>query len=187
MAPKPFIRLAARRVVNRPDLPADLAEFYAWNEGVGLESDCAHYPVRLCKLDEVVCGGWKDLDLGDDIPEGWEEFAGCRIGIGMFSMEEIVRVLNAPSCPSGSILAIGRDVAGPGGDGPYALESSLVLATSFPDWLAHLERWGWVEHAVAGWEAQVDIQEIDRYYLALNPRINLGREERGTETERPHD
>jgi hypothetical protein len=84
-------------------------------------------------------------------------------------------------------LAIGRDVAGPGGDGPYALESSLVLAASFPDWLAHLERWGWVEHAVAGWEAQVNIQEIDRYYLALNPRINLGRDERGTETEMPHD
>lgn len=33
----PFIRLAMPRTVNQPELPADLAEFYAWHEGVGLQ------------------------------------------------------------------------------------------------------------------------------------------------------
>jgi hypothetical protein len=85
-----------------------------------------------------------------------------------------VYVLDAPSCPPGSIFAIGRDMAGPGGSGPYALEGSLVLAASFREWLAHLERWGWVEYAVAGWEAPPDPQEVERYYLALNPGIKVG-------------
>jgi hypothetical protein len=78
-----------------------------------------------------------------------------------------------PSCPPGSVLAIGRDLAGPGGDGPFRMESTLVLAASFPEWLTHLERWGWVECALGGVE-HVSVsqeQEVFRYYLALNPNI----------------
>lgn len=171
---KPFVQLAAPRAVNRPELPKDLTEFYTWHEGIGLNSTWER-PVQLCTLDEVARIGWKDLEVGH-IPEGWEEFDAFRIGIGMFFVW-IVYVLKAPSCPPGSILAIGADVAGPGGNGPYALESSLVLATSFTDWLAHLEQWGWVEYAVAGWEPPPDPQEIARYYLALNPESNLSTDE----------
>jgi hypothetical protein len=153
-----------------------LAEFYAWHEGIGLDSD-PYRTVRLCKLDEVARIRWKDLGLpgADEVPEGWEGFAAFRVGMGMF-FEEIVYVLDAPSCPPGSVLAIGRDVCGPGGEGPYALESSLVLAASFPDWLAHLERWGWVESAVAGCGdlSECQQQELRQYYLALNPGMNVG-------------
>jgi hypothetical protein len=165
---KPFVRLTQPRAVNRPELPPDLAEFYAGHEGVGLESS-ADRPVRLCRLEEVALTRWKDIfATPDDIPEGWEEFAALRVGVGMFG-DEILYVLNAPSCPLGSVLAIGHDLAGPGGDGPFRLESSLVLAEDFSGWLSHLERWGWVEYAVAGWEAPPDPQEIDRYYCAFNP------------------
>src|SRR5947209_8218432 len=116
---KPFVPLAGPRAVSRPELPPDLAAFYARHEGVGLESSWDRHPVRLCKLDEVVRGGWKDLGLGGDVPEGWERFTALRIGAGMF-FEKVVYVLDAPSCPPGSVLAIGRDVGGPGGDGPDA-------------------------------------------------------------------
>jgi hypothetical protein len=166
---KPFIRLPMPRMVSRPELSSGLAEFYAWHEGVGLESS-PDRPVRLCKLDEVTRVGWKDLLVVSDVPEGWERFAAFRIGRGMF-FDDIVYVLEAPSCPPGSILAIGRDLCGPGGDGPFRLESSLVLAATFPAWLAHLERWGWVEYAVAGWEPPPEPQEIDQYYRALNPGL----------------
>jgi hypothetical protein len=171
---KPFVRLAAHRAVNRPELPPELAEFYAWHDGIGLESHCDHYPLRLCKLDEVARGGWDDLGLVGEVPEGWEDYDGCQIGMGMF-FEKIVYVLDAPSCPRGSILAIGN-VAGPGGTGPGALESTLVLARSFADWLAHLERWGWVEWAVASCEPPPEPppgREIVGYYLALNPDMNV--------------
>jgi hypothetical protein len=87
------------------------------------------------------------------------------------------RAVNRPGLPAdppGSVLAIGRDLAGPGGDGPFCLESSLVLAESFSGWLVHLEQWGWVEYAVAGWEAPPDPQEIVRYYHPLNPGMNTG-------------
>src|SRR5262249_19706063 len=121
---KPFVHLAEPRAVNRSELPPDLAEFYTTHEGVGLESS-PDRAVRLCKLDEVTRVGWKDLRLVGDVPEGWEGFAAFRIGMGMF-FEEIVYILDAPSCPAGSILALGRDLAGPGGAGPFSLESSLV-------------------------------------------------------------
>jgi len=143
-------------------------------------------PVRLCKLDEVTRGGWKDLRLVGDVPEGWERFAAFRVGRGMF-FDEIVYVLDAPSCPRGSILAIGRDLAGPGGVGPFRLEGSLVLAESFAGWLAHLERWGWVEYAVACWDAPPDQQEIEQYYLALNPGLNVGGAEQSAEADRPRE
>jgi hypothetical protein len=167
---KPFIPLAARRAVNRSELPPDLIEFYSAHEGVGLESS-PDRPVRLCRLNEVALIRWNGLlILPGDVPKGREGFAAVRVGVGMFS-DEIVYVLHAPSCPPGSVLAIGRDLAGPGGDGPFSLESTLVLAASFPGWLVHLERWGWVEYAVAGWEAP---PEVVQYYLALNPNMNVG-------------
>jgi hypothetical protein len=177
MDPKPFAKLAARRVVNRPELPPDLVEFYAEHEGIGLESNSDRV-VRLCKLDEVARVMWKDLTCAFDdyVPEGWERFAAFQIGMGMF-FEDIVYVLDAPSCPPGSILAIGGIAPGPGGGGPFSLESSLVLAASLSDWLAHLERWGWVEYSVAGIGdlSEQEQQEICRYYLALNPDMNLGK------------
>jgi hypothetical protein len=173
MTLKPFVDLAAPRVVKRSELPPDLAKFYARHEGVGLDSSTDR-PVRLCRLEEVALIRWKDFCTpSDDVPEGWEGFTALRIGVGMFG-DEILYVLNAPSCPLGSVLAIGRDLAGPGGVGPFSLESSLVLAASFPEWLAHLERWGWVEYAVAGWEAPTDRQAVEQYYLALNPNMNVG-------------
>jgi len=173
---KPFVQLAAPRTVHQPELPPDLAEFYARHEGVGLESRWDR-TVRLCRLDEVVRIGWKNLHtaFADEIPKAWEGFAAFRIGMGTF-FEEIVYVLNAISCPSGSILEIGGLSPGPGGKGPTSLESSLVLAASFREWLIHLEHWGWVEYAVAGIGdlPEQQQQELIRYYLSLNPGMNTG-------------
>jgi hypothetical protein len=169
---KPFTRLPTPRALDRLQLPLDLTDFYSEHEGVGLGSSTDR-PVRLCRLEEVSLVRWEDLLTAPaDAPEGWEGFAAVRVGVGMFG-DEILYVLNAPSCPQGSVLAVGRDLAGPGGDGPFRLESSLVLAESFTGWLAHLERWDWVEYAVAGWAAPPDPSEIDRYYRSLNPGLNL--------------
>lgn len=181
MPSKPFVELASPRVVGRPELPPDLAEFYAQYEGVGLESD-PDRTVRLCQLMEVTRIGWMDLHIvaPGDVPEGWEGFAAIRMGMGMF-FEELVYVIDAPSCPPRSILAIGGLAPGPGGSGPYALESTLVLAATFQDWLSHLEAWGWVEYAVAGIGDLSDgqQQELLQYYLRLNPGMNVGREGSG--------
>jgi hypothetical protein len=105
-----------------------------------------------------------------DVPEGWEGFAAFRIGVGRF-FEEIVYILDAPSCPPGSILAMGGNLFAVGGDGPYVLDASLVLAATFPGWLAHLECWGWAEPAIApAWELkEQEWQELNHYYLPLNP------------------
>jgi hypothetical protein len=174
MDPMPFVRLARPRVADRPGLPAVLAEFYARHEGVGRDCD-PDRSVRLHRLDEVDRVGWGGLGLVGDTPAGWEGFAALRIGFGV-SFEEVVYVLSAPSCPPGSILAIGSNVCGPGGVGPDALESSLVLAGSFPDWLAHLERWGWAEPAIApSWDlTDGERGELQSYYLALNPSMYTG-------------
>jgi hypothetical protein len=175
---KPFIQLPARRMVNRPEFPPDLSEFYAEHEGIGLERS-PEYPLRLCRLDEVKRIGWKGLRSlwasADHVPEGWNGFAGFWIGLGSFG-EEIVYVLDAPCCPTGSILALGGCAPGPGGTGPYCLEASLVLALSLQGWLAHLKRWDWVAYVVAGAgdlpRPQQD--ELTRYYLVLNPSMNVG-------------
>jgi hypothetical protein len=170
---KPFIRLTARRLVRRPELPADLAEFYAEHEGVGLE--CGIGPnrvVRLCKLDEVARVMWGDVAVAD-VPEGWEGFDAFQVGIGRFG-EKIVYILDAPSCPPGSILAIGTNLVGcEGGDGPLKVDGSLVLAATFSGWLAHLERWGWTEPVIAAtWElTEQERQELHQYYFAFNPSI----------------
>jgi hypothetical protein len=116
-----------------------------------------------------------DLQLVGDTPDGWESFTAWEMGMGEF-LDRIMYVLTAPSCSTGSILAIGTNLCGPGGDGPYALESTLVLAASFPRWLAHLERWGWVEPAITGGGefSEQEQKEISGYYLALNPQLEFG-------------
>jgi hypothetical protein len=171
VALKPFFQLSAPRPVS--GLPSDLAEFYALHEGVGQEGSWQDYPVRLCKLDEVERIDWNGLGLVSDVPEGWEMFSGFRIGAGEF-FDKVVYVLRAPSCPEGSIFAIGTDMAGPGGDGPFKLESSLVLARSFSGWLRHLSRWNWIEPAIAGTEelSEQERQELRDYYFSHNPHLN---------------
>jgi hypothetical protein len=172
MAQRPFLELPSTRAVNPNALPPDLTEFYARHEGVGLESDWQEYPIAICALSEVARVQWKDLGLVADVPEGWEEFVGFRIGSdGYFG--KIVYVLDAPSCPRGSIFVIGSGILTTvGGEGPYALETSLVLASSFAGWLTHLERWAWLEPAIHGTENEISKEQqedLSRYYLTLNP------------------
>src|SRR5262249_14324423 len=171
----PFIRLNARRALGRPDLPSDLAEFYAEHEGAGLSNDW-DCNVRTCRLDEVSRISWRDLHiLGDEnCPEGWERFAGFRIGLSSF-FDEVVYVLAAPSCPAGAILTLGVDVAGPGGSGPTALECSLVLAPSFNEWRRHLEQTGGVEYGLAPGNladlTEAQQRELRQYYKTLHPGV----------------
>jgi hypothetical protein len=184
--PKPFVRLTSPRVVERPGLPKDLVVFYAENEGVGLKSNPDRV-VRLCRLDEVSRIGWRDLHiLGTDEYPGWERFAAYRIGVGPY-FDEIVYVLDAPACPTGSILAIGVDVAGPGGSGPARLEPSLVLASSFAEWLSHLEECDWIEYGLVPGELtglpEIKQRQHRAYYQALNPGISWGTTEPGIVTD----
>ncbi len=173
---RPYICLPVVRAVNRPDLPVDLAAFYATNEGVGLESE-PNQTVRLCQLDEVSwINGWDDLKYGiaDPVPEGWEEFIALRIGMGI-TFEEIVYVIKAPSCPPGSIFVIGSSVCGPGGDGTGDVEGTLVLGASLRDWLNHLERWGGGEPVIMNTRelTEMELESLREYYLGLNPRMNI--------------
>jgi hypothetical protein len=105
----PFRRLAAPREVDHR-LPSVLADFYAWHEGVGLDSGSDRF-VRLCTLGEVVRVGWNDVGLVGDVPVSWGRFAALQIGLGMQG-ERIVYVLDAPSCSPGSVLAIGTYLVG---------------------------------------------------------------------------
>jgi hypothetical protein len=94
--------------------------------------------------------------------------------LGRF-FEEIVYVLDAPSCPSGAVLAVGTLLVGcEGGDGPFRPDGSLVLASTFLGWLDHLKRWGWEEPVIAGMgeRPKPEHQELCRYYLALNSWLN---------------
>lgn len=172
--PQPFAPLSAARNIERLNLPEDLAEFYRHNEGVGLESDPERL-IRLCQLAEVEQIGWSDLHvIGEDSLEGWEHFSGYRIGISSF-FDEIVYVLNAPTCPPGSILLLGVDICGPGGDGPLAFECSLVLATNFQEWLNRLERSKWIDLGLIPGEFEhlpaSEQGEVSRYFKSLNPQI----------------
>jgi hypothetical protein len=165
MDQKPFVPLPTPRAVGQSDLPPDLAEFYARHDGVGRACD-PDRSVRLHRLDEVTRVGWGGLGLVGDTPEGWEGFAALRIGFGVY-FEEIVYVLNAPSCPPKSILAIGTNLVGcEGGDGPFKLDGSVVLAATFLGWLTHMERWGWEEPIIAGMgeRPEQEHQELCRYY-----------------------
>jgi hypothetical protein len=175
--PKPFERLDVSRVLGHDGLPTELAKFYVENEGVGLHSS-PDRPIRLCQLSEVERIGWRDIHIfGTDDHPGWEQFAAYRIGMSTF-FDEIAFVLCAPSCPTGSILTIGPDVAGPGGVGPARLNFSLVLASSFADWLSRLEDCGWEEYGLVP-GALSKLPESDqvqhrRYFQSLNPGIEWG-------------
>lgn len=173
MAMQPFVKLLAPRTVGRPDLPTSLIDFYTHHEGIGLESELSpDHVLRFSQLDEVKGAGWSDLHLLAHVPEGWEGFRSLRVGMGP-CFEELAYVLHAPVCTPGSIVAIGGSLLSLGGQGPYVLEGTLVLAASFMDWLVHLERWGWAEPAIASaWNlTEEEWQEIYRYYLSLNPAM----------------
>jgi hypothetical protein len=173
--PMPYRRLESRRDVGSSDFPEDLRKFYAWHEGTGLDSDPERI-VRLCKLAEVKTIRWADLHIfGKDKPDrGWEHFAGYRIGISSFH-DEIIYVLQAPVCAAGSILALGPDVAGPGGKGPLAIEPSLVLAPNFAEWIKNLERAEGHEYGLTpGSIRELPKLQKDRllhYYKGLNPGL----------------
>jgi hypothetical protein len=175
--PKPFERLVVPRALSRADLPADLAKFYAENEGVGLESSPDRI-VRLCRVDEVVRVAWRDLHvLGQDEGPGWESFAAFRIGLSSF-FDEIVYVLDSPCCSRGAVLALGTDISGPAGEGPCLLEPSLLLAASFQEWIQHMEQTDWMEYGfVPGGIDDLAAHEqegLRRYYQRLNPGISWG-------------
>ncbi len=169
MGPKPFVRLATPREVNR-ELPQELAQFYSEYEAIefeGLDYGSLYlYPLHRVKR-------WKGLDLYGDVPEGWEEFDGFRIG-GSCSGARIVYVLSAPNCQTGAILAIGGDLDWVGGVGPYAMGNCLVLGATFFDWLRHLEEWDWWEYGVGYCIPELSVarrRKLRASYLALNPNI----------------
>jgi hypothetical protein len=167
--------LEGPRGLGRSDLPEDLVRFYARNEGIGLESD-PETPVRLCRLSEVEHVAWRDVPIfGERAIPAWGDFEGWLIGVSSY-LDFIYLVERAPPCGRGAVLMIGPDVAGPGGRGPDQLEASLVLATSFPNWLAHLKRCGWLEYGIAPgeiWDLSEDNRaELLGYYKSLNPDIN---------------
>lgn len=172
---KPFDKLPARRNINGAVLPVDLAEFYREYEGIGLKVHPDN-PVRLCTLEEVKQIRWSDLHIfGTDEPlAGWEQFSGYRVGISSF-FDEIIYVLKAPSCPPGSMIVLGLDIMGPGGDGPHVFECSLVLASSFENWIKRLEEKHWLELGLAPGEVE-KLQPAERaaaiaYYKSLNPLL----------------
>jgi hypothetical protein len=174
MDSKPFQPLESRRSVGRTDLPPDLARFYEENEGVGLESNPERM-VRLCRLSEVKEYAWRDVPIfGVEAEPGWEDFRGVCIGVSAF-LDRIYWVRRAPCCPTGSILTFGPDVAGPGGMGDHTLEPTLVLASSFNEWLDRLARYDWFEYGFgpgAIWDLpDAEQSELRAYYRSLNPGI----------------
>lgn len=171
---KPFLELKEPRSVDCKDLPADLRKFYSRYEGCGRESSPERL-VRLCKLSEVKPITWKDLHIfgADPPPDGWETFSGYRLGISVY-FDDIIYVQSTPVCKPGSVFTIGVDVAGPGGEGPHALENSVVLASSFDAWIEHLEKTNWVEYGL-GPGSRFDLpaeehRSLIEYFKALNPR-----------------
>jgi hypothetical protein len=170
--PKPFFQLQSPREVNRPQLPQELVQFYSANEAV--EFECDEGSIDLVPLREVKRIGWSDLHVVANCPEGWEHFDAFRIGGGCH-FEDIVYVINAPSCQPGAILALGGEIDwGTGGTGPFALGWSLVLGASLFEWLDHLEEEHWWEYVIGFGIPGLTIEHQRRlraYYLALNPSI----------------
>lgn len=171
--PKPFFALQSPREVNRPELPQELVQFYAANEAVEFEG-CEYGSLFLYPLRRVKRVGWADLHLVTNCPEGWEHFDAFCIGSGCH-FEDIVSVVSAPCCPSGSILALGGELDwGAGGTGPFAIGWSVVLGTSLFEWLAHLEEWSWWEYVIGFGIPTLSLEhkrKLREYYLALNPNI----------------
>ena len=163
--------MPARRDIGRADFPADLTEFYAEHEGVGLESK-GHHTIRMARLSEVTKIAWKDLGLSADPPHaGWASFSGYRIGFSDYG-DEIVYVLSAPGIPAGSVLALGAtELYGPAGGDQDGTQGALVLGASLGDWLERMRRFGtaadglYGECGVPEWVADIVEAEIAR----LNP------------------
>lgn len=177
MESRPFSLLATSRDLGRNDLPPELARFYEKNEGIGLQSP-ADRIVRLCRLSEVKTCAWRDVPIfGSEDEAGWNDFEAFHVGVSLYH-DGIYWVRQAPCCPKGSILTIGPDLAGPGGDGPDTIEPSLVLASSFDGWLTHLARYAWFEYGLApGNLADLpasDQSEMRAYFKVLNPGISWG-------------
>ena len=175
MDQKPFARLPVPRRVAQAGFPTELAEFYSQNEGVGLESTPDRL-IRLCKLSEVTPMAWSDLHIiGDDPFEGWDRFSGLRLGISSF-FDDIVYVINCPRCPAGAIMTLGMDIMGPAGNGPFPFECSLVLASSFSEWLQRLAAMQWLDYGLGPGELlqlpQPQQDEYYAYYKGLNPGID---------------
>ena len=168
-----FVRLATPRPVHRPELPRDLAQFYAENEPVEFEV-ADNYSIYLNSLQEVKEVSWDGLEMHWDRPEGWEKFAAFLIGGGCYG-ERIVSVIDAPCCQPGAILALGGELNwGPGGTGPFASECTLVLGSSFSEWLHHLEEEEWWEYTIGYGIPDLSLDHQRRlraYYLTLNPHI----------------
>jgi hypothetical protein len=96
------VRLAARRVVDREGWPADLAEFYAGHEGVGLDNKDGHC-IRMAKLAEVTTVGLKEIGF-DELPHaGWASFSAFVIGASDCG-DEILYVRSGPGIPAGSVF-----------------------------------------------------------------------------------
>ncbi len=170
--PMPFVRLATPREVKRQDFPQALIQFYAGNEAVEFEG-LEYGSMYLHPLHEVERIGWAGVDPFNDCPEGWEKFDAFLIGGGC-CFEKILYVTHAPCCQPGAILALRGNISGPGGVGAFALESSLVLAANFSEWLRRLEEEGWWEYAIGGGILSLPVdhqRKLRTYYLALNPDI----------------
>ena len=176
MAKNPFITLEKPRVVRRPDLPADLMEFYSKHE---VDPKASLVYLNFTPLDKVKLLGLKEIGIDVDLlPDAlraeWAKFSGLLVAYDSFG-DEIVYVTKAPSCAPGSIMVLGGDVSGPGGTGPLACDLTLVLAASFTKWLAHLKRWDWIDYGVIPGGIKdlpaADRDELHKYYLGLNPQI----------------
>jgi hypothetical protein len=171
-----FFELVPRRVVNQPGWPADLSDFFASFEGCGLEREPT-VGIRLCRLDEVLAVAYKDISVLSDAAPNWGTFTSYRIGISPF-FDDIVYVTSSPVCAPGSIMLLGPDVAGPGGEGLARHEATLVLARSLAQWIEQLKRWNGVEYGVCPGEVrklpELQRNELQRYYRELNPHIEWG-------------
>ena len=136
-----YLRLARERTAARHDLPQDLNRFYATHEGIGFETqaDCI---LRLAKYDEIVSVGWEDLGVREGLPDPrWKEFRAFRVGVDD-SWDTVYYVQRAPGVAAGSILAFGDIADGPAGEDRGGTVGALILARSFDDWIARMERHG---------------------------------------------
>jgi hypothetical protein len=145
-----YYALPTPREVRTRGMPEDLRRFYRSHEGIGLETP-PDRAVRLARLDEVRPVGWRDLHIvGDDEPphQGWESFAGWRIGYSDM-LDEIVYIVHAPGVPPGAVLAMGTGMTmGPGGNDANGPGSAIVVAASFDDWIRRLEQHGPLAHGL---------------------------------------
>ena len=175
MDPKPFRTRKVRRSLAGSELPEDLKAFYARHEGVGLDRPVR--AIRFCPLRDVQPVRWKDLHVvgwRDKCP--WRSFSAIRLGMSSL-FDELLYILKCPASGPGAIMAFGADMTnGPGGTGDKLHPMSLVLAPSFSEWLARLERLDWNEPGIGC--SSVDYQgaewkALKRYYGALNPHSTL--------------